>query len=549
MEFVRRWLAQIQTQLSELTVSQKLLMGTLALFIPIVLGLMWMWAAQPQMSPLLDQPLSAEQRLRITSYLESQSIAFRTEGDRVLIPTERRSEALAGLQLQQLLPEDTSQGFRAILEQQNWWQSSAQNRQVYNIALQNEIGRVIRSYPWVRRATVIISRPQNEGFGATHMRPTASVNVEASGGRFDRKRADAVAGLVSGAVAEMRPEDVTVIDAVAGRQWRTQGEEEILPGDYLEHIEAQERFYREKVTRALGYIRGVIVAVNVEVDLTRKETHKSLIDKDGSAELLKREFTRSTTTTERDVAGEPGARPNTGMAINTAESSGTSSTSEERESEFDTFPGTIDEKAWSPGGAPTRISATVNVPHSYFVSLYMRGEEEDADPPADDAVGPLIAERSEAIRKQVENILSARQPGRVVVDVYPDAQTAFGGSGGEAAEAGVGSTLLVGRGWVKPVGLGALALVSVGLMLMMVRKANQQNEPPSAEEIAGLPPQLPNEEDVIGEADESDTALPGMELDEDEMRSRKIAEQVGEMVKSNPADAATLIKRWASHEE
>ncbi len=67
---------------------------------------------------------------------------------------------------------------------------------------------------------------------------------------------------------------------------------------------------------------------------------------------------------------------------------------------------------------------------------------------------------------------------------------------------------------------------------------------PSPAELAGIPPSLPNEDDVIGEAEEMDTALTGVELDDNQIRSRKLAEQVKDLVKSNPNEASTLVQRW-----
>jgi flagellar biosynthesis/type III secretory pathway M-ring protein FliF/YscJ len=100
------------------------------------------------------------------------------------------------------------------------------------------------------------------------------------------------------------------------------------------------------------------------------------------------------------------------------------------------------------------------------------------------------------------------------------------------------------NGWAKPLGLGVLALVSLGLMLGMVRKATRTPPMASIEELAGVPPTLPAEDELVGEADETDPSMAGIELNEDELRSRKIAEQIGELVKGNPAEAASLIRRW-----
>jgi flagellar biosynthesis/type III secretory pathway M-ring protein FliF/YscJ len=108
------------------------------------------------------------------------------------------------------------------------------------------------------------------------------------------------------------------------------------------------------------------------------------------------------------------------------------------------------------------------------------------------------------------------------------------------------------RGYVRPVTLGVLAVVSIGLMLFMVRRAAQRPAPPpSAEELAGVPPTLSSEEgdEMVGEAGEVEPPLPGMELDEDTLRQRKITEQVSEMIKNDPEEVGLVFSRLARRNE
>lgn len=546
MEWVKRWWTQIQAQLGELTVSQKLLIGTLLIVIPMMLWLVVQYAAEPQMVPVLDQPMDSSQRARITSYLDSRRIDYEMVGDRIAVPVDRRLDVLASLQMQKLLPEDTTTGFDKIIENQSWWQSSEQNRQLYLIAKQKVLSRVLAAYPWIQDATVIVSRPQNQGFGSTSQRPTASVNLVMAEGQINQDRVDSVAGLVSGAVAEMRPEDVTVIDAVAGRQWKTREDDQVLPGDSLETIQAQERYYREKLASALSYISNVIVAVNVDVDMTRKQMDVTRYSQDDSLELLTREQSEETETSEPGTGGEPGVRANAGANIAGAGgAAGQSSTTESSEAEFEAFPGRTHEVSSTPAGIPTRISATVNVPRSFFVRLF-RQDNPDAAEPTDEALQPLIDRHLQRIEQQIRPLVTAEAEGQLAVDVYPD-----GGApeieSDQAATAGT-SPMLIANGYLRPALLGLLAVVSLAMMALMVRKATQKPQMPSAEELAGMPQQLKSDEEdedrFMGEVGEDDDALPGMELDEETLKQRKLAKHVSDMVKSNPTDIATLINRW-----
>ncbi|QKK09114.1 MAG: hypothetical protein HND58_13725 [Planctomycetota bacterium] len=55
-------------------------------------------------------------------------------------------------------------------------------------------------------------------------------------------------------------------------------------------------------------------------------------------------------------------------------------------------------------------------------------------------------------------------------------------------------------------------------------------------------------DDMVGEADESESAMTGIEVGDDQVRARKLIEQVSEMVTSDPDSAASLIGRWVAEE-
>jgi flagellar M-ring protein FliF len=546
LDFVRRWTAQIQVQLSQLTVSQKLLIGTLGILLVVALGLFVIWSSQPEMTPLLDQASTPAERSSITAYLSSHNIPHRIEADRVLIPPARQNEVLAGLQMQRLLPKDTTEGFDSVVKNQQWWHSNRQNEQAWLNAQMKTLASVVMEMPGVAQATVFIDKPKKEGFSRTHRRPSSSVSVRMKGGaKVDSRLVEAIAGLVAGTVAEMTQQDVTVI--ADGRAYEVSDEQTLTGGDYLERRQAQEQWYRDKIADALSYIPQVIVAVNVELQVKRKETHRQEFDRDKSVELIVSADTRSTTSTEKRVGGEPGARPNTGADITTGATSGSTHTEEETRETFEPYAGQVIEDEIDPGGQPIRVNATVNVPRSFFVGLFMQGKPADTPPPDDLALKPLIDAHLQSIREQVEPLITAEDQGRVVVKMYPDASVfasaEIAGAGGDAG--GIGGTLsLFEGGLAKPLALGGLAMFAVVLMLVLMRKAATPPKLPSASDLAGIPPALPKDDDIIGEAEELDAALTGLELDESQIRSRKLTEQVEDLVKSNPNEAASLISRW-----
>jgi flagellar M-ring protein FliF len=547
MEWIRKSLAQIQAQMSEMSVSMKMLIGVLCAVILTALLVVALYSGTAATSPLMDQATTPEQRTMITGYLSDKGITYTTKGDAIMVPTHRRFEILAGLRVQNVLPENANNGFDVLMEKQSWWLSNEQNRQLYTIALQNELGSNIRKMRGVSGAKVIISRPESRGFDATFKRPTASVNVMMSGGKVDQKLADAIAGMVAGSVAEMKAQDVAVIDAAAGTQFRKRDEADIVATDYLELVAAQEAMYRAKVTEALGYIPKVIVAVNVEVDPKRVNTNETVYSNERSVSLIKSETTKTQNSSESKPGGEPGVRANAGISIPGASENGRKQNTEETTNEYDPHAGVTQSTTFDPGGVPTRVSATVNVPRSYFTALFMQGKAADTKEPDDAALQPLMTEHLDRIKKQVTPLLTTKQAGQVVVDVYPDTSPVLASAG---VAVGSGGMALLSGGMVRYASLGALAMVSLLAMFMMLRKASgpMSGVAPSAAELAGLPAQINTASEMLGEAGEADSALPGIELDDEQIATRQIAEQVGEMVKNKPAEAANLLRQWLKQE-
>jgi flagellar biosynthesis/type III secretory pathway M-ring protein FliF/YscJ len=140
-----------------------------------------------------------------------------------------------------------------------------------------------------------------------------------------------------------------------------------------------------------------------------------------------------------------------------------------------------------------------------------------------------------------------------VVSVIPDLDRLIsGGLPGAQQAGGLGTVATIAgplTGAVKTIALGGLALLALTMMVLMVRKASRAEELPTAEELVGVPPALQRGNDLVGEADEADSALAGIELSDDHIRSAKMREQVEDMVKANPDDAALLLNRWIQSDD
>ncbi len=545
MEFFRRYWTQISAHLSKLSPSQKWVIG-FGLIILLLVGLIAViFAGRPEMMSV--SPFASAKQGEVVSALRAAGIDVQTTNGQVMVPPSRHVDALAILENRDLLAADTSAAFDEFVRNQSPWRSNAQNARAYLVTKAKVLGQIISKMNGVRSAEVILDIPEVKGFGSAHVRPSAAVSVVMQGSRrVSNDLGQSIAAMVSGAVAQMAPQDVRVIDAIAGRQLTIRGEDDFSSAEQLEQMQEIEQYHREKILALLSHqIPRVVVAVNVLIDdITTRQIQLTAYQE---TEPITSEYSREMQRTDTRDAGEPGARPNVGISIEGGGGAGRSDTTGETRNEYGPKQVTRQESTRHRGGKARQINVTVAVPRSYFVSLFKQANPGVTDEPNDAALGDIVTVQLAQIESQVMPLITAEADGVVKAHMYYD------GVAGAAITAGVaqpgGMVALFDSSWMKTVGLGALALVSLAMMMGMVRKATQRSPMPSAEELAGVPPTLPTDEDLVGEADESDPSMAGVELNEEELRSRKIAEQIGEMVRANPSEAATLVGRWVRTEE
>ncbi len=548
MEFLQRYWLQARDFLGEVAPSTRWLIGCLLVILVLSGWLVMQYVAEPELISITQ--FAGDRQAEATARLHAAGIEVRNDGGQMWVPAGRYDEALVILVNGELLAADTTAAFDQMVMRQSPWQSSAQNAQAFLLAKQKVLGQIISKMAGVRSASVMLSMPQRQGFGASHTQPSASVNVVMGGrGRVDKGLVEAIGGLVSGAIAEMRPQDVVVVDANRGRQFTVKSGDDLLAGETFDLMRQLEHRYKEKIASTLGYIPNLIVEVNARLDpIHSKRVEEFDYEK---TEPLKTEFTRETERREMARAGEPGARSNTGLDIEGGGSSGGLETTSENRNEYANKNMTRRVQMTEVGHHAKRIDVTVNVPRPYFVGVFMQGKPEDTEPPDDATLKPVIDAQLATIRAQVEPLVKTEQEdGEVRVHMIPDRNElmALAGIAGIApASGGVGAVF--DSQWVKPVGLAMLALMSVGIMLGMVKKATKEQELPSIEELAGVPTVLAGDDDLLGEAGESDGSLDAQELDDDEVAVRQVIDEISEMIKSDPVEAVQLMNRWMRTEE
>lgn len=568
---MQRILQTIRTSIGGMGASQKLLIASLAVVMVMTLFLIHQYAGGPATVELLGKGAPGDQQARAAAYLQAASVPFTRDAKTgsVMVPVHMQRTILAQMSQEGQLPTDNRLLFDSLIERQSWMKNTQQNQQMEMVALQNELNLIIGKMNGVRTARVIIDVPQSRSLGQPNRVPTASVTVFADQG-MNQKMVDAIAHLVASSRSGLDVSRVRVIDGTNNRQFRAAEEGGLASGTYLEQVIAFEERKRSQLYDMLAaYIPGVVVTVHAQIDHTQRRVEDTRVHPEGrgTENLVSREQVTESRDSQPLGGGEAGVRPNTGADIASL-NAGTSmsSTQSQSETEFLAQTGRVVERKDIPGGFPIKINAVVNVPRSYFVEIWRRqtaasgagaeapagGDAARAEPSETD-LEPVVQRETARLKRDVElqidtSGLGGSSAGTAEVSMIytmPELAPASAGGVGAASILGLpGGTLAMGD-LIKTVALGGLAVMALGLVVFTAFKSQRHEKLPSAAELVGLPPALQQAEaDLVGEAAEADSALAGIELSEDDLKQRKIVEQVAEMVKDRPQDAAAIVSRW-----
>ncbi len=552
MEFLRKLLAQTQSHMRGLTLSQRLAIGSCVGLIAV--SLLWLvdWAAKPALVPLLDQQMSSQELAPIQQQLDAQHVEYKVSGTTLLVPAESRTRLLAVLGEQHALPNDISIGFAKMMEENSPWLSMAEQDRRWSVARAYELSRVLQKFNGVLEARVLIDEKSRRTIGQPPVMPTASIFVKmAPGTALDKERVVAMASFVSRAVAGLEISNVAVTDATTGRSYTVPSPAEGMAFDDLEDRQKKEEYFAAKIKSLLANIPALLVAVHAELDA---ESRKETTLKNGRPVQLT-ERTETTTQERGSASGGPGVVPNAGRAVAT----GTPVERTEKKVEESTFDGKADvtqTTTEAPRHGLKSLSASVNVPRSYLASIYKQAN--NGKDPTDADLDTSGEKELEKIRQQVKGALGVPEGSKsVVVDWFHDEAVV---KLSDAVEAGPSDGMLaLARAYGGKVGIGALAVVSLFMMLMMMRRAGDGpvlpgEEPPARVlrmkdrrrgEAASMTIAYP----PVGEAEVTEQLLIAKEVDEQTVRTQQVVEQVVELIRDDPKTSVGILKSWIDAEK
>ena len=548
MDFLKTQFNRIQEQLSGLTATQKMLVFSL-LTIMVMTLLYWShWAAEPEMSPLLDsQTLSTEDIGQISANLDAQGIPHELINNSVYVPADRKLEIMAVLGYSNALPRNFEDGFDGIVKEMNWLDPPDKTAEMFLRAKEQTLKSMIRRWPGVADAEVVIDASVERHLDDTDVQPVATVTITTDrNNRTDPHRlAEAAADVVCGSKAGLQRSSVRVAIDGQSIEIRDPSNDGTDSGDD-DAVAMQKQYedhYQKKIEHALEDIRGVIVSVTVKVNtsVTTTTIHKIDPKQTVSVQTHSEESTQDQEA-QPAAAEEPGAVPNASMALPSASGGGAgASTSSLDKNDFDVDHGKQDEIIRQGAGYATVAAASVRIPRSYFIQTY-KAENGGKDPDDPATLTTYINTQLAQIHDEVKGCAVFPSDDALYVGVFSDIPQPDLPVAQEAAVSPMASAL--GRHG-KELGVGGLALVSLFMVSMMLRKGAPAVSGAIADTLtAESEKTLSGNDAIVGSVAEDKASLDGMELDEETVKAQRMVDQVQQMVESNPDSAANLVKRW-----
>ncbi len=472
-------------------------------------------------------------------------------GSQIRIPRGKKDLYLAALADGNALPADFYKYLDEAIKADNPFSSAKSVSMNYQNAKQKEIALIIGRMSGIESASVLFDEETKRGLTQTKQK-TAMVSVQTRSGELDEDQVKAIRNVVASAYAGLDRRHITITD-LSGRTYGGAIGPDGNPEDgslYADHKLRYEREFQRKIQSQLAYIPGVIVNVNAE--LNPEMLHSSTMIKydPKPVNIFSNETTKEQKSHSAGVAGRPGAVPNgvdqpgnRGIAV-TAPAGGAESELTETKSNVQNLPGADTTLTQIAPLVPRKITASIDIPASYYVEIWKKRNPQPADKPAKppDAaeIATIETETKKSIQEKVRNLLPDFDKGtnpypHVVVETYTDLPKPAAVPPTFAQSA----TTWLADNWQT------LALVGVGLVsLLMLRGMVRALPAPAAPAAAAAPSSQPR----LSIHD------PGEEEDEQEpikaLRARfqstgpDLRTELKDIVKENPDAAAAILRSW-----
>lgn len=231
-------------------------------------------ATAPSMT-LLYSGLEASAAGDLVAALEQRDVKYEVRGSAVYVDSAQRDKLRLTLAAEGL-PANGTAGYELLDSLSGFSTTSQMFDAAYWRAKEGELARTIAASPMIRSARVHIASPANQGFGRDTT-TSVSVTLVPSSAGIAPQQAKAVRYLIASAVAGLRAEDVSVIDAQSGLVIGAEDDfSTIMNGDRADEL----KHSVERLLEARVGLGRAIVEVSIDTLTEREEITERTFDPD-----------------------------------------------------------------------------------------------------------------------------------------------------------------------------------------------------------------------------------------------------------------------------
>lgn len=468
---------------------------------------------------------------------------YRIEGTRIRVPQGKQDKYMAALAEGNALPYNYFDILEKTINDSSAFEPRYKLEERTKIALQKELSRVISQMAGVQNAVVMFSRTNQGGLRRDTV-TTASVAIKPVGGQeLSDQVIRSIRYYVARSIGGLKPEDVVVTNMDTGANYYSALDEPLQAAEGTYALKRSwEKYFADKVRLALGYVPGVLVSCNVELDPTRYQKQEQ-VKLDPKAVALDVTETTKTRQSTGDGGGRVGyvAQGNTPRSLSNTSSTGPSETEEETQRTERNSVGQTVIQQETAGLLPKRVTVSVAIPASYFRRIW---EQRQGDPAANPQQAPSAQDlekiRTDELTKirthvaallpPVEGVTDATQ--LVTVTDFTDMP-----STPPPVPTLMEQTTDFLRDYWPTLGLMGLALFSLLVLRQTVRQ--------SATILPSLPPERAGEtaEESGGNREGGEEGTPAAPKRR-AAAAKSLRDEVAELVAEDPETAANILKAW-----
>lgn len=475
-------------------------------------------------------------------------------GNRFKVPRGQKAAYLAAVAEDGALPLNFHQLLEDALDLGPFVDARTRGERL-KAAREQQLSMIVRSMHGIENAQVMyeISPPRGlakEGFAS------ATVSVQPKPGEpLAPEQVKRIRNAVAGAIANLHPEEVQVINLAGDNGWEGEISPEAFDSPYYKARIGFERQMKDKIHNLLSYIPAIRVQVTAELEraLTR-ETQTTSVESEPVAMRETRE-SRQNDTQHFNPGGRPGliangpngkgpepANETTAKAIETNESSETNS-----------FIPTKNEQVTEAGLVPETVRVAIAVPQNYLVQMYrekQRRNGEDLTQPLPPDIDTILTQNEKTLSDQITKTVATLLPKELAVNNFPNVHVTFFESlTPEPIEPTPTRTKALV--WMSQhfgtITMAGIAMVSL-VMLRSLVKAIPPADPLASSQSSLLSLSVPHVERGASRGEgasdgESEEERPRLKL----KKGKTLRDELTDIVREDPDSAAAILKSWINN--